>query len=596
MISAHKVCCFCVLLLGTASIPKAALSQQPLPTEKSAGGQFQSYSRIVLLDVTVTDHNGNPVHDLKPTDFLIKEDGKEQKLNHFEEVRKDSSTPVQPPTLPPNVYTNFQPVENRKSLNILLLDGLNTQIKDQAYARKQMVQYLKTISPGTQVAILTLGTRLRIVQGFTSNPALLQEALNGKRHSYTNSPFLETENDVPLSQQLSDMDAPQIETLTESLKEFEAEQASWQRDMRVRLTLQALEEIASFVANFPGRKNLIWFSGNFPFNLFPDITSDRQLPTPSIALDDLRSTTDKLVSNQITIYPVDARGLFTNPSFSASKSNSNAFRNPAAMAQDNMKFFQQVAGEHLAMESIAEATGGKAFYNNNDLANAVTRAVEDGSNFYNIAYSPTNSTYDGKLRKIHLELSQKGYHLAYRKAYYADDPIQVAKARVKDASLTSMQLALRHAAPSSSDIIFNVSVTPEAEGQIATPGKAGNLNPKLKGPFQRYLIQYAVASKTLEFPKVGEDQYSSALDFAIVAYDAEGQPLNSISQTIQGRLKSALLAQVQAKSFGFKQELDLPGGSIFLRISVHDKSNDHIGSLEIPITVPRRPSNGPKGN
>ena len=72
------------------------------------------------------------------------------------------------------------------------------------------------------------------------------------------------------------------------------------------------------------------------------------------------------------------------------------------------------------MDQMAEHTGGRAFLDTNGLAEAVTKAVDQGSNYYTITYSPTDPKDDGSFRKIQLKLQQQGLNLDYRRGYYAE--------------------------------------------------------------------------------------------------------------------------------------------------------------------------------
>src|SRR5664279_4881271 len=154
-----------MVLLGTAmlcsqapSAPKAS-SPQPAPT-------ITSSSRLVLVDVVVS--NGNPVHDLKEQDFTVLEDGKPQTLVGFDEQRPDAKAKAVPAALnlPTNVYTNYMTRTEPGALTVLLFDGLNTGREHLTYAKNQMLQFLKKLPPGKRVALYTLGSQLRMVQGF----------------------------------------------------------------------------------------------------------------------------------------------------------------------------------------------------------------------------------------------------------------------------------------------------------------------------------------------------------------------------------------------------------------------------------------------
>ena len=106
--------------------------------------------------------------------------------------------------------------------------------------------------------------------------------------------------------------------------------------------------------------------------------------------------------------------------------NGYARRNPSAFINDSQKFNQRQAQEHMTMEQMASDTGGHAFYNTNGLSDAVAKALDAGSNFYTLAYTPTDRTWNGSYRNLHVELTgtaaASGAKLEYRHGYYADDP------------------------------------------------------------------------------------------------------------------------------------------------------------------------------
>jgi len=96
------------------------------------------FSRLIVVDATVTDAKGQPVHGLKESDFTVKEDGKPLTLRSFQEVREDTPpAPRNPPTLPAAVYTNLQPAPTTSAVNILLLDALNTAPADQVSMKQE---------------------------------------------------------------------------------------------------------------------------------------------------------------------------------------------------------------------------------------------------------------------------------------------------------------------------------------------------------------------------------------------------------------------------------------------------------------------------
>ena len=86
----------------------AALLQAQAPAAAEQNPTFKANTRLVLLDVVVTDSNGQPVHDLKSEDFTVMEDGKPQRVVTFEEQRPDATLKATKAlNLPKNIYTNF---------------------------------------------------------------------------------------------------------------------------------------------------------------------------------------------------------------------------------------------------------------------------------------------------------------------------------------------------------------------------------------------------------------------------------------------------------------------------------------------------------
>jgi hypothetical protein len=106
-------------------------------------------------------------------DFQVAEDGRPQTISFFEEHTGGTVSAVALPPTPPGVYTNYPTIKTTDSINVLLLDSLNTQTADQTYVRPQMVKYLQAAlaaPTGTRVAIFTRGSKLRMGKGLRPTP------------------------------------------------------------------------------------------------------------------------------------------------------------------------------------------------------------------------------------------------------------------------------------------------------------------------------------------------------------------------------------------------------------------------------------------
>jgi VWFA-related protein len=576
---------------------------------------IKANAQLVVVDVVVTDKAQHPVHGLKASDFTLTESGAPQTIKNFEEhtaLTVADATKLAPmPKLPPGVYTNYSPAPANGAVNLVLLDALNTPMKDQSYARQQFLAYLKTVPPGTRIAIFGLTNHLVALQSFTSDPEVLQRVMS--KGLPKSSVLLDdavggggVQNST--ADDLEDAGAD-AETVT-GLRDFEAQIQSFQLQLRAKYTLDAFNDIAHYLAGIPGRKNLIWFSGSFPIDVLPDTTGTQSNPFAAMASaeDEFRDTVSLLARSQVAVYPIDARGLFTSPVFDASTSrNYGGAKGIARMNQDQQKFFTDTAQEHGTMQDMADATGGRAFVNNNDLTHAVATAIEEGSNFYTLTYTPTNYKADGKLRKIKVDVDRPKLTLAYRHGYYADDPdaLHTPKTGISDAAVTSasasssqdaMRLAMTRGAPTPTQILLRADVFPAAPASqtedTVAPGNAPSA--KAKGPFRRYNVGYVVNPSDIAFLRGPDGKVFADIDLVIYVLDPNGAVVNSMAQSLHISGSVEEIKKAVANGVQYKLPISTPAkGEYFLRIAVHDRTRDHFGAVELPISEVRNLTPGP---
>ena len=578
-------------------LPFLAVSSQPQTSSASnkPAATIKTEVRRVLVDVVVTGNKGEAVTGLKQEDFIVLEDGKAQTISSFEEHHGAPITQVQMPPLPPHVYTNFPAVQAADSVNVILLDALNTPARDQYYVRKQMIKYLKTIPPGTRVAVFTLASRLRMLQGVTTDSSELLAALNGSPAQQ--SPLLasDAENDANNQRinflQQEDMGGPPKNLAeaavdpVQAAKQFLADVAAFQTEQRISLTLDAMQQLARYLASVPGRKNVIWFSGSFPTAIF----GDPDLPDPfNIATsfrEEIRKTTDLLSAAQLALYPIAAEGLSSDSIYQANGAEISQ-KKPSFIAQDQIK--QMRAGEtgrdlnHVAMEDLAKDTGGQAFYNTNGLSDALTRVVNNGTRYYTLTYPPSNQTMDGRFRHIQIKLNNGKYSLSYRRGYFADDLQAVLTAGVKPDTDPLLMLMGRNL-PDYSQILFKVLVQPVNPQPPADAPHIGS-NPDLKDPITRYGADFAISLRDLTLEPTTEGGRHGSIEIVLLAYDREGKPLNfAVTQGDVNLSAKDYATIVKAGGLQIHKEIDVPKGYIFLRAGIYDFKSSAAGTLGIPL-------------
>jgi len=591
-------------LAANAQTPAAPA---PAPTQHPTDAQvIHAGTQLILVDVVVQDSNGHPVHGLKRTDFTLTEDKNPQDVRNFEEHSALAPTPPGPPMkLPPGTFTNYTPTPPGGTLNVLLLDALNTPMASQSYVRYQLQQYVKKADPGTRIAIFGLNSRLIMLQGFSSDPQVLKDAVEHKLLPRASSLLDDpTGSGVDTSVAQEMIDDLGVSSVSASLAQFEAETQSFQIQLRQQYTLDAFNVLARYLSAFPGRKNVIWFSGAFPLNILPDATLADPFAVVASAEDEYRDTTNLLARAQVAVYPIDARGLQTDPTFSAAQSGRGM--TAQTLSAKSAKFLQSQAEEHMTMDAMAKDTGGNAFYNTNGLAQAVSSAIESGSNYYTLTYTPTNRKWTGSYRNIRVSLNgayaAQGYKLAYRQGYWADDPNQPRDAN-KSAAITEASAATKHSAsfyvtasmargaPLPQDILFKVRVLPDStttEDTLA-PGNVPDPSKPIKAPYRRFLIDYAALASSLTLLRQTDGTYKGAVEFSAYLYDPDGKILNLTGKTIninltadeythylEGVRKGAGVAAHLEISAPIKQES-------YLRIAIHDLPSNHMGAVEIPL-------------
>lgn len=571
-----------LLAITLASSAQTTTSSKPQVTIKAQAS-------TVIVDVVVTDKHGNPVTGLTTEQFHIKENDKPQQIGFFEAHREIDASQVKPlPPLPENIYTNIPATPVTDSINVLLMDALNTPMKDQLYVRQQMLSFLKKIPPGTRLAIFTLSSQLRMLQGFSSDPKILLAALSGKKASAKQSSLLPSETDTKLSDTLQDSGEvrdPTLEMQIAQLQQFEADIESFQTDMRVRYTLQAFKELSAYLSGMPGRKNIIWFSGSFPIFIQPDISLQNPFSASRTYDKEIRETTNLLARHQIAVYPVDGRGLMTPSSLSVSQSGSRYVRKPSSFAEESRKLFEKSASEELAMSQIAESTGGEAIYNTNGLKEAIEHILHVGSNYYTLAYTPSDTKYDGKYRKIKVQVDSANVNLEYRRGYFADNPNAPEQPDAAENS-SFFQVTMRRGAPDATQLFFNVRVQPANPPIDLTneSSRNGDNGAKLKGPLVRYWVDWAIDIRNLSFTTTPDGIRHGSLLVSMAGYDADGRLLNSSTKDLNLALPPAVYATLLKKGIPYHSDLDLPKGETFLRLGVFDQSGGKAGAMEISLT------------
>jgi VWFA-related protein len=581
-----------VVLLLAASSPAR---------EKERGGDanetpiFRAVSRVVLVDVIATDSMGNPVRELQTKDFEVFDNGKQQKIRSFEEHSTDGkvAVPEQPPVLPPGIYSNWAPAPPSGPTNVVLFDTLNMEWQDQVYARLKMVEYLKTLPRGQQVALFTLGSRLRMVQSFTGNSDTLIAAAKklGALNAFS-TPEGESQaaildnlgeskpensasggNGTVQSATIAAMQASPsgVHTPASILQEFLDQEDKEVGGIRIRVTLEALRELAHALAPIPGRKNLIWISGNFPAL----IGSYTELSGLHLYDHEVRATAALLAAQQVAVYPIDARGLVTQPAEASAANSGRVLITPSRGGQNPYvksinDFNQSLQATHDAMDELALQTGGRAFYNSNDIPRAIGRSIESGAHYYTLSYAPNNKNWDGRLRKIEVKVARQNVKLTYRRGYYAiADPFAPVM-KIKTTSVDVQKLLIEAVQPNA----------PQLNG-ILMEARAVT-----SGPDKPVEVDYAIDPRNLSVSETENGKRKLCYQLAAVAWDKKGANAAQAWEMVDKEISPEETSDIFRQGIHSRRLLTLKPGDYSLYIGIIDVESRKMGVLTMPLRIP----------
>jgi VWFA-related protein len=546
-------------LAAIMAVPSILRAQET--TSEIPSVTIRANTRLVLVDVVVTDKKGQPITGLKAEDFTVEENGKKQKVATFSPPGGDQKAP-QP--LPAGLLTNRPEYLKPAGVpTVLLLDAANSHFLDQAYGRGQMLKYvLQQSEGGTPMAVMTLTGRLQVLQDFTSDPKILTTAI---RKLQPQEPILQSmaapaQTNVDPGLRSASANVPvaptgqfaELVAISQAqVESFQNQAAGYALEVRTLVTIQAMRDLARALGGLPGRKNVVWLTAEFPFDLIPEDTnkSDAEvladLPSMANVRNDavnnsagnalsqqralhnqqIREAQSALASAGVAIYPVDMRGIM------ASGIDVNTTS---------------------SLEELARQTGGKAYVNQNEIKNGIALAVSDEKASYSLGYYPENKKWDGKFRTIKVKVDQGDREIRYRKGYFALDPTQVKNPNHESDVAEAMEF--REPA---------TQVSFMAQAKSTGPGKVR--------------VVFLVDAHTLSTEDTGGSKKMNVSLYAS-AYDANGKNLGTRSLKVDRVFDAATYQQILDKGMMVPIDMDLPASASQLRLAVLDNRTGFIGT------------------
>jgi VWFA-related protein len=527
-----------LLLLGCPLAAASALAQAPDAPVRPLAPRVTS--RMVEVSVVAEDKQGRPVVDLRAEELVLSDGGRPERIVSFSAPPAPSAAAPARGPLPRGTFSNRldRQAGGATSATAILFDGLNTPMARQSYARQQVLAFLRQVEPGHPIALYTLGRGLNVLQDLTRDPRPLVRALEQYRGELS-----------------ADTGAPRLDTAGTGLEGF----GSWLDELETNLiehyakdralrTLRSLVAIANHLEEIPGRKNLVWVSGSFPVWIGRDRVRLPERPDPKEQdlWPEIERAARALNRANLAVYPVDARGLMAPLDYEPERASISR-----EMQLANRSGF-------AAMETLAERTGGEAFYNDNDLGRAFRRAAEDSRVAYRLGYQPSHDQWNGKFREIEIAVARPGVRLRHRRGYFAqpDEPADDwYRSGVLGSAMWSPTDATR--------VGLTVRTFPAAPDTVD--------------------LEIRIDARDVSLQPVG-DAWQGRLDVWLVQLGPSDELLDTVSHVADLRLDRPTFEQVaRSGELPFTERLKRQPKAALLRVLVRDVASGALGSVSIPL-------------
>ena len=550
--------------------PSLSTASQPQENNGKSPFTLKTATHLVLVDIVATDGKGRPITDLKAEDFVVSEDGHPQGIRgfSFQQPAVSNDPPQTEATpLPPGVVTNIPRYKKGDIWNVIVLDALNSPMLDQSSTRQQLLKVIDKI-PNQPAAIYILSDRLRLLQDFSTDPAALKHVIAGLNNK--GSALLDNAKGGHESERYNPAFwAVLPASARAAILRYEGAGTASRTQDRLQLTLDGLTAIAQNLKSLPGRKNLIWVSEGFPFSIEPGTIVDaRDHVSGRNYTVSISSTANSLFDSQIAIYPIDSRGIVTSDVYDPASRGFDAIGRPqtqigltSTVSEEN----NNLNAVHSSMQEVAERTGGKAFYNRNEIGDAIIQSMDDGTTYYTLAYSPANHDWNGKFRRISIKSKRPGVKLRYRLGYFAILPGANRSAQQQAAAFAQ---AMDISSPVSTAILFKARVIPPS-------AKTKN----------QIVVNYLIPAAGLSFEEGADNLHHASVNCSIEVFAGNGDLVKKDGANLTAALQSDVYDKVVRDGFPCQEKLTLPSGEYSLRLGVRDNTTGLIGTADTKVSV-----------
>ena len=526
------------LILGLAVPPLPAQNQRALY-------RFKAETDLVLVNVTVREKKtGAPLRNLKQEDFTVLEDGKPQRVTSFDFEQVDVgavAAPAQavlaapkPEAASPAPAAQKLDLRDRR-LVVLFFDLTSMQPEEIERAVEAARKFVaRQMTPADMVGVVSLGASLQVDQDFTSDRGLLDKGL-ARLSPSAGGGFEEGASG----------DSDGTPDTAQGFTPDDTEYNIFNTDRR----LEALQAVAASLARIEQKKSIIYFSSGMNRTGIENQA-------------ELRNAINRAVRSNVSIYPMDMRGLQAIvPGGEAQQASLRGVSPYSGASVRNAMDSNFTTQETLT--TLAAGTGGRAFLDSNDF-NAVFRKVqEDTSTYYVLGYRSSNPARDGRFRRITVRTSVPGVSLEFRKGYYA--PRDFAHSTKDDREQQLLEELNAESSSTDLDVYLAAGYFRLADNRFYVP------------------VSLVVPGSEIPFTQAGAKDRAT-LDIIGVVRDELKRPVGNIRDTVKLDLDET--QQVRRKNVQYQTSFILPPGNYHLKFVLRENQSGRLGSFETDLIIP----------